>query len=94
MVELVAINTNDHRRKKYTIQFLYEKKVVTKELLKSDNMPDIASIPISSQDYINESKNLTQEKLRISCFQKCYDLCNRNSNPSTTNCLTYTPIDV
>ena len=37
--------------------------VVPKELLKSRNMPDIGSIPISPKDYINESKNLTQEQI-------------------------------
>ena len=43
---------------------------VTKESLKSINIPYIGSIPISSEDYTNESKNLTQEKLRVLCFQK------------------------
>ena len=35
---------------------------VIKELLKSRNVPDIGSITIYSEDYINESKNLTQEE--------------------------------
>ena len=37
-------------------------KVVTKDLLKSMNVSNIASIPISSQGYINESNNITQEQ--------------------------------
>ena len=36
--------------------------IVTKESLKSRNVPDIGSIPISSEDYINESKDLTEEQ--------------------------------
>ena len=36
--------------------------IVTKEFLKSRNVPDVGSITISSEDYINKSKNLTQEK--------------------------------
>ena len=34
--------------------------VVTKEFLNPRNVPDIGSITISSEDYINESKNPTQ----------------------------------
>ena len=64
-MELVNINTNDPEITKFIINFLRRnKKVVTKEFLKSRNIPDIASIKISSQDYINVSKNLTQEKLK------------------------------
>ena len=36
--------------------------VFTKEFLKSRNVPDIGSIPIYSEDYIDESNNLTREK--------------------------------
>ena len=36
--------------------------IVTKEFLKSRNVPDIRYIKIYSEDYIKESKNLTQEK--------------------------------
>ena len=42
--------------------------VVTKEFLKSRNVPDIGSIKISSENYINESKNLTQEKIESIMF--------------------------
>ena len=37
--------------------------ILTKELLKSRNVKDIWYIPISSEGYINESKNLTQEQI-------------------------------
>ena len=37
--------------------------VVTKQLLKSGNVPEIVSIKISSEYYIKESKNLTQEQI-------------------------------
>ena len=37
--------------------------VLTKELLKSRNVPDIGYIPFFSEEYINESNNLTQEKI-------------------------------
>ena len=33
--------------------------ILTKEFLKSINVPYIVSIPIYSEDYINEFKNLT-----------------------------------
>ena len=36
---------------------------VTKDFLKPSNVPDVASIPISSEYYINESNNLTQEQI-------------------------------
>ena len=62
MVDLVDIKTNDHDSNKYIIKFLRgNTTVVTKEFLKSRNVPDIGSIPIYSGDYVNESKNLTQE---------------------------------
>ena len=41
---------------------------VTKELLKSRNVPDIGSIKIYSDDYINESKNITQEQIENIMF--------------------------
>ena len=46
---------------KYSINFLRGNIIiVTKEFLKSGKVPDIGSIPIYSEDYINETKNLTQ----------------------------------
>ena len=37
--------------------------VVTNYFFKSINVPDNRSIPISSEDYINKSKNFTQEQI-------------------------------
>ena len=37
--------------------------ILTKEFLKSINVPYIVSIPISSDDCINESNNITQEQI-------------------------------
>ena len=37
--------------------------IVTKELFKSSDELSIGSIPISSEDYINESENITQEQI-------------------------------
>ena len=69
MVELVDINTNDNDSTKYSTKLLRGKKmIVTKEFLKSRNMPDIESIPISSEEYINESNNLTQEQIENIMF--------------------------
>ena len=49
---------------KYIIKFLrLNTKIVTKYLIKSSNFLDILSIPISSEDYINELKNITQEQI-------------------------------
>ena len=49
---------------KYSITLLrVNTMIVNKEFLKSNNVPDIGSITISSEDYINESNNLTQEKI-------------------------------
>ena len=60
MVELVDINTNDTDSTEYIIELLrVNTMIVTKELPKSRNMPDILSIPIYAEDYINESNNLT-----------------------------------
>ena len=64
MVELVDINTNDPDSTNYSIKFLRgNTMLVTKDFLKSRNVPDIGYIPISSEDYINESNNTTQEKM-------------------------------
>ena len=60
IMELVDINTNYPDRTNYRNDFLRgNKKIVTKEFLKSRNVPGIGSITISSEDYINESKNIT-----------------------------------
>ena len=64
MVDLVDVNTNDVDIIKYIIKFLILiEMVVTKEFLSSSNVPDIGSIPISSEDYICESTNITQEQI-------------------------------
>ena len=61
MVELVDTNTNDPNSTRYIIELLRgNTMIVTKESLKSTNVPDIRSITISSEDYINEPKNITQ----------------------------------
>ena len=61
MVELVDINTNYPDRTKYIINFVIGNTIIlTKEYLKSSYVPYIVSITISSEDYINKSKNLTQ----------------------------------
>ena len=71
MVELVGINKNDSDIIKCVIMLLrLNIMLFTKE--KSHNVPDIGSIPISSEDYKNESNNITQEKLIKSCFRKFY----------------------
>ena len=62
MVEMVDVNTNDPYSIKYIIKFLRgNKMVVNKEFLKSRNVLDIGYIPISPEEYINESKNLTKK---------------------------------
>ena len=89
---MVDVNTNYADRIKYRIKFFRgNTMVVTKEFLNPRNVPDIGSITISSEDYINESKNPRQEKLRTSCFQKCYNIYNRNSNTGMTSYLTSIP---
>ena len=62
-MDILDINKNDPDSIKYRIKFLRGNiMILTKELLKSRNVPDIGSIEIYSEDYINESKNLTKEK--------------------------------
>ena len=57
MVELVDVNKNDPDSIKYINKFSRRNKMlVTKELIKSRNMPDIGSIQISSEDCIKKSK--------------------------------------
>ena len=59
-MELLDINTNDPDITNYRIKFLIgNTNIVTKEFLKSRNVPGMGSITISSEDYINESKNIT-----------------------------------
>ena len=63
-MDLVGINTNDPDSIKYILKFLRKITViVTKDFLKSRNVPDTGYIPIYFEDYINESKNLTQGKI-------------------------------
>ena len=64
MVEMVHLNTNDSYIIKYIMKFLgISKMIVTKEQIKTSNVTDIVSIPISSDDYINESNYPTQEQI-------------------------------
>ena len=51
----MGINTNDPDSSKQSINlFRRNKIIVTKEFLKASSVPDIGSIPISSEDFINE----------------------------------------
>ena len=62
MVYLVYINTNDPKSTNYIIKLLNRNiRLVTKELLKSRNVPDIVSILIYSEYYISECNNLAQD---------------------------------
>ena len=61
MVDMVDINTTCPDSINDIIKLLIlNKMILTKDLLKSINFPYIGWIPIFSEDYINESKNLTQ----------------------------------
>ena len=69
MVDLVDINTNDPDSIKDIIKFLgWNKIIIAKDFLKSSNVTDIGSIPISSEDYINWSNNITQEQIENIMF--------------------------
>ena len=58
------VNTNDPDIINYIIKFLIlNTMLVTKDFLKSSDVPDIVSIPIYSEDYINESNTITQEQI-------------------------------
>ena len=75
MVDLVDINTNATDRTKYIIKFLRGNTlIVTKYFLKSRDVTDIVYIPIHSEDYINESKNLTQEQIENIMFPEFLSL--------------------
>ena len=66
---MIHIKTNDLDSNKYRIKFLrVDKIIVTKEFLKSRDVPDIESVTISSYDYINKSKNITQEQIENIMF--------------------------
>ena len=55
MVDMVDINNNNPGINKHIINFFIENTmVVIKEFLKSRYVPDIGSVPISSEDYINK----------------------------------------
>ena len=65
MVDLVDINTNNPDIITQSIKLLrVNTMIVTKALLNSKNVPYIGSIPISSEDYITESNNTTQEQIK------------------------------
>ena len=62
MDDLVDINTHYPASAKYINNFLRgNTMIVTNEFLNSSNVLDIGSITISSEDYINKSKNHTQD---------------------------------
>ena len=66
---LVDIKNNDPDSTNYSIKFLRgNKMIVTKYFLESRNVPDIGYTPDSSEDYINESNNLTQEHIENIMF--------------------------
>ena len=92
MLYLLDININNLDRTKYSIEFLIgNTMIVTKEFLKSRNVPDVGSITIT-QRIISTNQSISQKrKFRISYFQKCYHLYNRNSNPSMTIYLNFIP---
>ena len=59
---MMDINNNDTDSTKYRINLLRGNKlIVTKDDIKSKNVPAIGSITISSENYIKESKNFQQE---------------------------------
>ena len=63
------INKNDPDSIRYIIKLLrVNTMVVTKDFLKSINVPYIGSISISSEEYIYKSKNITQEKIDNTLF--------------------------
>ena len=69
MVNMVDVNTNNPDSINYSIKLLrVNAMLVTKDFLKSSNATDIGSIPISSEDYIKESNNLTQEQIENIMF--------------------------
>ena len=69
MVELVDVNTNYPDIIKYMVKLLIvNTMVVTKEFLKSRNVSDIVPITIYSEDYINESNNITREQIEKIMF--------------------------
>ena len=61
---MVDINTNYPDIINYSIKFLIlNTMIVTKEFLKSMNVPYIGYTPIYSEYYINESNDITQEQI-------------------------------
>ena len=61
---MVDVNTNDPDNIKYIIKILRGNKMAfTNEFINSINISDIWSIPISLEDYINESNNLKQKQI-------------------------------
>ena len=70
MVDLLDINKNYPDKFKYSIIFLRGNIViVTKELLKQMTVPGIGFIPIYSEDYIKESKNITHKQIENIMFK-------------------------
>ena len=69
ILDLADLNTNNPDRIKYINKFLRVNTIIiTKDLLKSRNVPDIGKIPISSEDYITKSNNLTREQIENIMF--------------------------
>ena len=66
---MVDVNKNYPDTIKYIFKFLMvNTMVVTKEFLKSRNVSDIVEITIYSEDYINESNNITREQVENIMF--------------------------
>ena len=86
MVYLVDVNTNDPDSINYTITLLRgNTMLVTQELLKSSNVPDIGSIKFP-QRVISKNQRISNKKnLRTQFLQNFYNIKNRNSNPGMTS---------
>ena len=71
MVKIVDVNTKDTDSIKYSIKFSgVNTMIVAKEFLKSGNVPDIGSIPIYLEGYINYSKNIKQQQIENTIFSE------------------------
>ena len=77
----MGVNKNYPDSINYTINlFRVNTMVVTKDLLRSSNVPHIGSILISSENFKTNQILLHNNKFRASCFYNFFHLYNSNSN--------------
>jgi len=66
VIEKVTVNKEKHKQKQYHVRFRDNRHVIASfDNLQAQNETDVATVPITNEDYANEVKCLTQHELHL-----------------------------